>query len=148
MQSSSSPSPPILKEGGQAWHSIKLPPYSSVGTAHLALPLVQPAGTVEAEAPLSPNTVSWCINLCQVGWGQLLSTSEPDQQDLQPKGITPSLPHPWPATTTAEEGATTQSTALLPMSKALAPCSQFGRGGVVYAPVLLSYTNSGSFVST
>ncbi len=110
-------------------------------TAHLALLLVQPAGSLEAEAPLSPNTVLWRISLCQVGWGQLLSTSDPNQQDLQPKGITPSLLHPWPATTNAEEGAPTQSTLSLPRSKAPALCSQFGWGAIVYAPDLLGYTN-------
>jgi hypothetical protein len=94
-------------------------------TAYLASSLVCPADQVEAEMPSYPNTVSWCLDLCQVGRGHSSSTSNPDQQALQPKGFTLSLPHPWPATTTAEEGKTTQTTALLPRSKASASCSRF-----------------------
>ena len=37
--------------------------------AHLALPLVRPAGSTEAETPPSPSTVPWRINLCQLGSG-------------------------------------------------------------------------------
>jgi hypothetical protein len=93
--------------------------------AYLASLLVCPADQVEAETPLYPNTLSWRFNLCQVGWGHLSSTSDPDQQALQLEGFTLSLPHPWPAATTAEEGATTQTTTLLPRLKALASCYRF-----------------------
>ncbi len=37
--------------------------------AHLALPLVRPAGSIEAEASPSSSTVPWRINLCQLGSG-------------------------------------------------------------------------------
>jgi hypothetical protein len=48
-------------------------------TAHLASPLVQPAGSIEAEAPPSPSTVLWRVDLCQLGSGQSSSTPIPDQ---------------------------------------------------------------------
>ncbi len=119
-------------------------------TAHLASSLVQPAGYVETEAPPSPSSVSWRFGLCQLGLGQSSSTSDPDRKDLQPEGSMPSLPHPWPAATTAEEGPTTQMIALLPRLKAPAPCSRFWRGAAVYATLFLGYTDgvaaSGLFV--
>ena len=110
---------------------------SVLETAHLAL-------SVEAEASLSPITVPWCIDLCQLGSGKSSFTSDPDRKDLHPEGSTPSIPHPWPAATTAEEGPTTQTTALSPRSKAPAPCSRFWRGAIVYATNLLGYTNYSS----
>jgi hypothetical protein len=113
-------------------------------TAHLALSLVQPTGYVEAEAPPSPGSVSWRLKLCQLGSGYSSSTSTPNQKVLRPEAFKPSLPHPWPAPTTAEDEASTQTTALLPRSKAPSPCSRFWRGAVVYAPDLLGYTNLGS----
>jgi hypothetical protein len=94
-----------------------------------------------SRSALSPNTVLWCIGLCQVGQGQLSSTSNLDQQDLQHKDILPSLLHLWPATTTTEEGATTQSTVSLSRLKAPAPCSRFVWVAIVYAFDLLDYTN-------
>ena len=94
-------------------------------TAHLASSLVRPAGYIEAEATPSPSSVPWRFGLCQLGLGQSSSTSDPDRKDLRPEGFTPSLPHPWPAATTAEEGPTTQTTASSPRSKAPAPCSRF-----------------------
>ena len=112
--------------------------------AHLASSLVRPAGSVEAEASPSPNTVPWCIDLCQLGSGKSSSTSDPDRKVLRPEGFKPSLPHPWPAATTTEDEASTQTTASSPRSKASAPCSRFWRGGIVYAPDLLGYTNFGS----
>jgi len=48
-------------------------------TAHLALPLVQPAGSIKAEAPPSPSTVPWRVDLCQLGSGQSSSTPSPDR---------------------------------------------------------------------
>ena len=50
--------------------------------AHLAPPLVRPAGSTEAETPPSPSTVPWRIDLCQLGLGQLSSTTNPGQKDL------------------------------------------------------------------
>jgi hypothetical protein len=81
------------------------------------------------------------IDLCQLGSGKSSFNSDPDRKDLRPEGFTPSIPHSWPAATTAEEGPMTQMTALLPRSKAPAPCSRFWRGAVVYATDLLRYTN-------
>jgi len=101
---------------------------SVLEAAHLASSLVRPAGSIEAEAPPSPSTVPWRIVLCQLGSGQSSSNPSPDRKVLRPEGITPSLPHPWPAATTAEEGSTTQTTASSPRSKASAPCSRFWRG--------------------
>jgi len=71
-------------------------------TAHLASLLVRPAGSVEAEASPSPNTVPWHIDLCQLGSGKSSSTSNPDQTVLRLEGFKPSLPHLWPAATTVE----------------------------------------------
>ncbi len=98
---------------------------SVLKTAYLASLLVCPADQVEAEMPSYPNSVSWRFGLCQVSRGHSSSTSDPNQQALQPEGFTLSLPHPWPAATTAEEGATTQTTALSPRLKASASCSRF-----------------------
>ena len=117
---------------------------SVLEAAHLASSLVRPAGSIEAEAPPSPSTVPWRIVLCQLGSGQSSSNPSPDRKVLRPEGITPSLPHPWPAATTAEEGSTTQTTTSSPRSKASAPCSRFWRGAIVYATVLLGCTNYGS----
>jgi hypothetical protein len=50
-------------------------------TAHLALLLVQQARAVVAEVLLSPKTVLWRINLCQVGSGQSSSTTGPNRED-------------------------------------------------------------------
>jgi hypothetical protein len=58
----------------------------------------------------------------------LLTTSNPDRQNLQPKGPPSSLPGSWYAIITKEVGATAQLSSSLPGSKALAPCSQFWRG--------------------
>ncbi len=92
---------------------------------------------------MPPSTVSWRVNVRQVGLGQSQSSSpfDPDHHALQPEGIQPSLPQPWPAATTAEEGKATQAKALSPRSKAPAPCSRFWGGGTVYAPLLLGYTD-------
>jgi hypothetical protein len=113
-------------------------------TVHLALLPVQPTGYVEAEAPLSPGSVSWRFKLCQLGLGYSSSTSTPDQKVLRPEGFKPSLLHPWPAATTTEDDALTQTTASSPRSKAPAPCSRFWRGADMYALDLLGYTNFGS----
>ncbi len=42
---------------------------SVLETTHLASLLVRPAGSVEAEAPPSPSTLPWRINLCQISLG-------------------------------------------------------------------------------
>ena len=55
--------------GGQAWQSIKLPPSSSVGNGASGFFAGSTRGSVEAEASPSPNTVPWCIDLCQLGSG-------------------------------------------------------------------------------
>jgi hypothetical protein len=78
----------------------------------------------------------------------LPTTSDPDQQNLQPKGPPSTLPGLWTAVTTKEASTMKQLSLLLPRLKALAPCSRFWRRVVVYAPNLLGYTNNGSFRST
>ncbi len=141
--------PTIPKQGGsKSGRTLSCHRSPVLETAHLASSLVRPVGYVEADAPPSPSSVPWRFGLCQLGLGLSLSISDPDQKDLRPEGFTPSLPHPWSAATTAEEGPTTQTTGSSPKSKAPAPCSQFWRGVVVYATYLLGCTNYGSVYST
>ena len=90
---------------------------------------------------MPPITVSWRVDIRQVGWGHSSSTSDPYHQALRPEGIKPSLPQSWPAATTAEEGKTTHTKTSSPRSKAPAPCSRFWGGSAVYAPLLLGYTD-------
>jgi hypothetical protein len=122
--------------------------------AHLASSLVQPAGYIEAEATPSPSSVPWRFGLCQLSLGLSLSTSNPDQKDLRPKGPPSSLPGSWSAITTKEAGSTNQSSSSSPRSKALALCSRFWRfwrfwrGATLYAHGLLGCTNYGSIGPT
>jgi hypothetical protein len=59
--------------------------YLVMETAYLASLLVCSADQVEAETPLYPNAVSWRFNLCQVGRGHSLSTSNPTNKPSNPK---------------------------------------------------------------
>ncbi len=109
---------------------------------HLAEMLVhQRPATSEAPPPaviVSGRIGIWCVSL---GW--LSTTSNPDQQNLQPNGPLSPLPGTWSAVTMTEAGKTKQLSASLPRSKALAPCSQFWRGAAVYANLFLGYTDYG-----
>ncbi len=70
----------------------------------------------------------------------------PTKPPTQRSSVIP--PGSWSAVTMLEVGVTKQSSSSSPGSKASAPCSQFWRRVVVYAPNLLGYTNNGSFRST
>ncbi len=93
-------------------------------------------------------SVLWRISVRCISLGLLPTTSDPDQQNLQPKGSPSSLPGSWSALTMKEAGTTAQLSSLSPGLNAFAPCSQFWRGAAVYATLFLGYTDCGGRIAS